>query len=103
MGQDFEGMGPLVAQKAGDAPEHAEGFDGSCCDDFSTIEWLPTELAQNLRNLRLCRWVITAEEHSRCALFIVWIHHLRISHAVECLDDMRFRKDSLNFLCQRLI
>ena len=36
-GEEFEGVGPLVVEEAGDAPEDAEGFDGAGSDGSAHV------------------------------------------------------------------
>ena len=41
-------MRPFVMEKAGDAPEHAKGFDGAGGLHFSHVRGVPAELIKNL-------------------------------------------------------
>jgi hypothetical protein len=68
VGEDLEGVGPLVPQKARNAPEHAERLDGSGGDDSAAVEGLPAKLLDDARRLSFRFAAIAAYEHGGRAL-----------------------------------
>src|ERR1017187_3686584 len=96
-GQHLERMSPLVFQESRDEPEHAQRLDRARCDDSTAIDRLPTELANDLGDLCLRAVVITAQKHTGCSLFKMWIHHEGASDAVECFHHVSLGNQRLNF------
>src|SRR6185503_3383379 len=63
--QQLEGVGPLVAQEAGDAPEDAERLDGARGLHAAHVAGLVAELGEHLGDLALGFLAVAAEEHRR--------------------------------------
>lgn len=49
LSEELEGVGPLILAEAGDAPEHAERFDGAGGFYASHVGGLPAELVEDIR------------------------------------------------------
>ena len=90
-------------QEAGDAPQHAQRFEGAGGHDAAAIERFPTELLRDLGDLRLGAGVVAAEKHGGHALLVARVHHPGVADAVEGLDHARLRSPLLNLLAQRFV
>src|SRR3954447_16832455 len=74
--QQLEGVRPLVAQEARDAPEDAEGLDGARRLGGPHVRGLPAELVEDARRVSLGAVVVAADEHRGLALLVLRLDHL---------------------------
>src|SRR6516165_2364188 len=87
LAQQLERMGPIIAQEAGNEPEHAERLDSAGGLGFAHVGRLPAELVEDAAHRLLCRVVVAADEHSRFALLEAWVDHERAADGIERLDE----------------
>src|SRR5262245_54357334 len=100
LAQELERVVPVVAQEARDAPEHAEGLDGTGSFGLAHVRGLPAELIENDGDGLFRRLVVAADEHRRPATREVRVHHEGIADGVEGLDEARVGKLALQALQQ---
>src|SRR5271167_36032 len=87
--QQFERVRPVIAKKARDAPEHAQGFDGARSRYAAHICRFPTELILNLAHGLLGCFMIAADEHGWLAALELRIHHAGVADRIEGLHEVR--------------
>src|SRR5258707_13102513 len=96
-------MGPLVFLESRNAPKHAERLDSPSRDDGSTIKRFPSKLLDYLRHFGFCFRIVSANEHSWEALFVLRIDHSRGTDAVKGLYHVCTWSLLLNFFGQRFV
>src|SRR6185369_12246596 len=101
--EQLESMGPLIAQKTGDAPQHAQRLDGAGALDLAHIGRLPAELVEQAADRLLGRLVVPADEHGRLAAGELWVDHACVAYRVERLDQTRVPKLALQLLHQGFV
>jgi len=101
--QQLEGVGPLVAKEAGDAPKHGEGFDGAGGFGATHVGSLPAELIEDGFDLRLGFFVVAADEHGGFAFRELRVDHEGGSDGAEGFDEVGMRKFGLQLFHQRFV
>src|SRR3989344_2891716 len=96
-------MRPLVAEEAGDAPEHAQRLDRAGCFGFAHVGCFPAELIENTAHRRLRRLVVPADEHGWLAALVLRVDHARIADGIEGFDEAYGGKLPLQALHEGLV
>src|SRR6266699_2037628 len=86
LAQHLEGVRPIVAQEAGDAPEDAQRLDGAGRLGLPHVGGFPAELLEEAGHRLLRTVVVAADEHGRPAALEVRVDHAGAAHGVERLD-----------------
>src|SRR5262245_22197759 len=101
--QQLEGVDPVVAQEAGNAPQHAQRLNGTSRLYLPHVRSFPAELIQDPCHHCLRCLVIATNEHCGPAALELWIHHASVPNRVESFDEANASKLALKTLHQRLI
>src|SRR2546426_2758481 len=103
LAQQLESVCPVIAQKAGDAPEDAQRLDRAGRLDLPHVGRLPAELLEDSGHRLLRPFVIAAYEHGGPAPLELRVDHEGGAHGIEGLDEFRARELALQPLYQRLV
>ena len=101
--EHLERVRPLVADEAGDAPEHAQRLDGAGGFGLAHIGRFPTELIENPAHDFLRRVVVATDEHRWFPAFEFRIDHAGVADGIEGLDEPRVCELLLEALHERLV
>ncbi len=83
-------MVPAAFEHAGNAPQHAQGFDGSGRGHTAEVFDFPTELLEQDSGRGFARGVVAADEHAGFFGSKIGVDHMGIPDGVKGLDEMDF-------------
>src|SRR3954468_5534068 len=84
---ELERVGPLVAEEAGDAPEHAERFNRAGGFHAPHVFAFPAELVEDAGDGLLRGRIVAADEHGRPDAPEPGIDHAHAPDGIECLHQ----------------
>src|SRR5215471_8798642 len=90
--QQLEGVRPLIAEEAGQAPQYAERFDGPRSLGRPHVLRLPSELIEQPRYLGLGGGVVATDEHGRLDAAEVGVDHEGTADRRKDFDEARRRR-----------
>ena len=91
-------MGPFVARKPRNTPEHAKRLDGPRRLRLAHVGRLPAELIKQLGDDSPRPLIIPANEHGWPPAGKLRVDHAGIAHRIERLHEMSLRELSLESL-----
>src|SRR5580698_2813005 len=100
--EQLKGMKPVVVEKAGDTPQHAQRLDGTSRLNGAHVCRLPAKLLIDFRHCLFGCVIVAADEHSWFSARELRVNHACVSHGVIRLDEMRIREFLLKHFHQRL-
>src|SRR6187401_2746837 len=89
--KEFEGMHPLPADHAGDAPKNTKWFNGACRFHFTHVFSFPADLIEEMSCPGFGIIIIPADKHRRFDVTKFGIYHKGITHARKTFYKMGLR------------